>query len=51
MSFAAISADHPLTSILEKNDPKLTEFIKKCRKTATKKNLWKKQRKLVTELM
>ena len=46
MSFAAISVDHPLTSILEKNDPKLTEFIKKCRKTATNEESLEKAEKI-----
>ena len=32
MSFAAISADHPLALELSKNDPEITKFIKKCRK-------------------
>ena len=49
MSFAAISVDHPLTSILE-NDPKLLNLLKSEKQPLTK-NLWKKQRKLVTELM
>ena len=46
MSFAAISADHPLTSLLEKNDPELTEFIKMCRKTSTNEEALEKAEKI-----
>ncbi len=35
MSFAGISADHPLASELAKEDKELAEFINICRKTAT----------------
>ena len=35
MSFAGISADHPLALVLAKSDKNLANFIKLCRKTAT----------------
>ncbi|MDG2354947.1 MAG: leucine--tRNA ligase [Paracoccaceae bacterium] len=35
MSFAGISADHPLALELAKSDKNLANFIKSCRKTAT----------------
>ena len=51
MSFAAISADHPLTSLLKKMIQSLLNLLKSVEKQPLMKNLWKKQRKLVTELM
>ena len=46
MSFAAISADHPLALELAKNDPNITKFIKKCRETSTNEEALEKSEKL-----
>ena len=46
MSFAAISADHPLASELAKNDPFITKFIKKCRETSTNEEALEKAEKI-----
>ncbi|MEI9990276.1 MAG: leucine--tRNA ligase [Rhizomicrobium sp.] len=34
-SFVALSPDHPLTEELAKSDPKLVEFVARCRQTGT----------------
>ncbi len=46
MSFAAISADHPLARALSKKDNELTNFIKACRKTATTEEALEKAEKI-----
>ena len=46
MSFAAISADHPLAKSLAKNDPELNHFIIKCQKTSTNEEALEKAEKI-----
>ena len=46
MSFAAISADHPLALALAEDDNKLANFIKSCRKTATTEEALEKAEKI-----
>ena len=46
MSFAAISADHPLARALSEKDKELTNFIKACRKTATTEEALEKAEKI-----
>ncbi|MFL2802937.1 MAG: leucine--tRNA ligase [Paracoccaceae bacterium] len=46
MSFAAVSADHPLASIIAKNDPELAKFIKLCQKTSTNEEALEKAEKI-----
>lgn len=46
MSFAAISADHPLASLIAKNDNELAKFIKKCQKTSSNEEALEKAEKI-----
>ena len=46
MSFAAISADHPLALALAEEDDELSSFIQLCRKTATTEEALEKAEKI-----
>ncbi len=46
MSFAAISADHPLSLHIAKNDTELAAFINNCRKTSTNEEALEKAEKI-----
>ncbi len=46
MSFAAISSDHPLASLIASKDNKLAEFIDQCRKTSSSEEAIEKAEKI-----